>query len=888
MRAANPAYNSLTDLFNPQVCVCVCALCGMDVFLSDEHMNYLHRRKSWPFLREFVIYGGLTEISYMINSSNHYYRGQAFEILLSITDCDNFDWFQPHTGNQTVRSLHIQLLSLSKNIYYLSGLLENRIDSYPGGSFRALQLLAFWLSWVRAMMTKNHILYLSTRTLQELKFWTKGYGLTNNNAEEEHNADRSVDEDEIKLAQTLYKDFSYEQFHRDSSGHISLESEEHFMNGMDNLCIETRISLNFTDEERAEIFVSGFDESAMDESNDNNNSNSSNSNSNGNSRYCPVDKSEEPLITTPLTTASYVHIEDYDMQCTAVNSAVTGIASHDVLINQAMSVAVSDEPYNRVKHVESLIYEARSLKEEGNRYFKLSQYANCVTPYENAIAEIESGLEACQLQPSDGVQSEETADSLLTLKLECEELLASLHYNKATAYWKLSELEAAPHTTAEQHANSVSTYLDLCKSYCTIAISINPRHSKSIYRLCEALLREGNSTEALAIIEEYSKLCALNDLLKSLRRKCLAAFLIIQGPDDCPYPSSTSSLTSTSISVMTTSPIDHVRKGIKSNGRDQFVNESESLSEVTYTRPESHSFTETLQCADDNARTCVDVSTGADVVVKTVGSRAAKVLKQLQARESRENAHNDHAYNGFTVPIESPTPDCTAAQDGDDIEIGAHSSFEILHTNLICSDGECVEKVRHHGKEESEQRMRKKTSKIHISAVSNEKSKDKIKDKKEKKGVTDKSKEREKKEKKSKEKHRGEDKGDGEDSGCTKNKGEGSIGVAESFQRLRKLSLLFDMTFDKALVISNTNSKNCKAGNKGGVTVPVSDIGNGRGEDEGDIEVNGDMMKGRSRSKSQTQQSNTCQDGEEVLNPALKDLFDILDGHVHSAVEVRR
>jgi hypothetical protein len=854
-----------------------------------------------------VIYGGLTEISYMINSSNHYYRGQVFEILLSITDCDTFDWFQPHAGNQTVRSLHIQLLGLSKNIYFLSGLLENRMDSYPGGSFRALQLLAFWLSWVRAMMTKNHILYLSTRTLQELKFWTEGYGLTNNNSEEENNADRGVDEDEIKLAQTLYKDFSYEQFHRDSSGHINLESEEHLMKSMENLCIETRTSISFTDEERAEIFVSGFDESAMDESNCSSNGNSScNSNGNNNScngsnssnqnnRHSQVDKTEDPTITTPLTTASGVNVEERDLQYNAVNCAVTGIASHDdVLITQAMSVAVTEEPYNRVKHVESLIYEARSLKEEGNRYFKLSQYANCVTPYENAIAEIESGLEACQLQPLDEALSEETAESLLTLKLECEELLASLHYNKATAYWKLSELDAAPHTTAEQHANSVSTYLDLCKSYCTIAISINPRHSKSIYRLCEALLREGNSTEALAIIEEYSKLCALNDLLKSLRRKCLAAFLIIQGPDDYPDPSSTSSLTSTSLSVMTVSPIDHVKKGIKSNGREQFVNESESLSEVTYTRPKSHSFTETIRCDDDSTRTCVDVCTGADVVVKTVGSRAAKVLKQLQARESRENAHNDHAYNGFTVPMESSTPPCTAAQDGDNIYIAAHNSDEILHANIIHSDGEYVEKVRHHVKDESERKMKKKTSKVHISAISTDKSKDKIKDKKEKKGVIDKSIGREEKKKKSKEKHRGEDKGDGVDGGCTKNKGEGSIGVAESFQRLRKLSLLFDMTFDKALAISNTNTKHCKTGSKGSVTVPVSDVGsdvgNRRGEGEGDIEVNGDTIKGRgrSRSRSQTQQSDAGQDGEEVLDPVLKDLFDILDGHVHSAVEVRR
>jgi hypothetical protein len=41
MRAANPAYNSFTDLFSPQVCLCVCALRGRDNFLIDKYIDYL-------------------------------------------------------------------------------------------------------------------------------------------------------------------------------------------------------------------------------------------------------------------------------------------------------------------------------------------------------------------------------------------------------------------------------------------------------------------------------------------------------------------------------------------------------------------------------------------------------------------------------------------------------------------------------------------------------------------------------------------------------------------------------------------------------------------------------------------------------------------------------
>ena len=47
---------------------------------------FLVHRKSWTFLEEFVIRGGLDSIATMINDPNLYYRGQVLEILLSVTD----------------------------------------------------------------------------------------------------------------------------------------------------------------------------------------------------------------------------------------------------------------------------------------------------------------------------------------------------------------------------------------------------------------------------------------------------------------------------------------------------------------------------------------------------------------------------------------------------------------------------------------------------------------------------------------------------------------------------------------------------------------------------------------------------------------------------------
>ena len=72
------------------------------------------------------------------------------EVVLGAIDCDAFDWFSPATELRIER-LHGRVLALYTNTAFLSILLKNRTESYPGGSMRCLQILAFWLSWVRAM-----------------------------------------------------------------------------------------------------------------------------------------------------------------------------------------------------------------------------------------------------------------------------------------------------------------------------------------------------------------------------------------------------------------------------------------------------------------------------------------------------------------------------------------------------------------------------------------------------------------------------------------------------------------------------------------------------------------------------------------------------------------
>lgn len=122
--------------------------------------------------------------------SNPYVRGQVIEVFLAATDCDTFDWFVP--VNDETKHLHIRMLLLFFDTHFLSNLLANR-TSYPGGSMRCLQILAFYLSYLRVQHTSSQKLGLSPELLSALQEWC---------------SDRDdVEEQEAKLAETLVQDF---------------------------------------------------------------------------------------------------------------------------------------------------------------------------------------------------------------------------------------------------------------------------------------------------------------------------------------------------------------------------------------------------------------------------------------------------------------------------------------------------------------------------------------------------------------------------------------------------------------------------------------------------------------------------------------------------------
>jgi tetratricopeptide (TPR) repeat protein len=162
------------------------------------------------------------------------------ETLVGYTDCDFYDWFLSPSSSYSDQQIHLKLISIlsssaassssSQNIF-LEKLAKNRVNSYPGGSFRALQLLAFWLSWTRALYSKNQQLVLSATLLEEIRLWSIG-----KEGKDDETGD-SDGEEERKLALTLYEDFGKTQFEKTSgstsSSHLSTNDSGLTLSGVE-------------------------------------------------------------------------------------------------------------------------------------------------------------------------------------------------------------------------------------------------------------------------------------------------------------------------------------------------------------------------------------------------------------------------------------------------------------------------------------------------------------------------------------------------------------------------------------------------------------------------------------------------------------------------------
>ncbi|EKX43577.1 hypothetical protein GUITHDRAFT_110382 [Guillardia theta CCMP2712] len=156
---------------------------------SAMPMLYLRHCREWKLARIFIMSGGYSALSKLLIDKNLYLRSQAMETLSLLTDQnDNIDWLNTKNIDSEI---HKRLFQMNKG-EMIPNLLANMRNSYPGGSYTALRILAFFLSWVRALYTKDKVLHVSKKVLEAFDQWKKL---------------EDISEEERKLATTLLEDF---------------------------------------------------------------------------------------------------------------------------------------------------------------------------------------------------------------------------------------------------------------------------------------------------------------------------------------------------------------------------------------------------------------------------------------------------------------------------------------------------------------------------------------------------------------------------------------------------------------------------------------------------------------------------------------------------------
>lgn len=518
-------------------------------------LMFLVHRRSWSFLKEFVIMGGLENLTFLFNDENLYIRGQAIELFLSITDAETFDWFAPAvTPNE--KRIHQAMLDLTHCTGYLPSIIENRVGSYPGGSVKALQLLAFWLSWVRALYTKDQKLNLSKQLIEELRLWSSP----------ESDSENKIDE-EIQLAKTIYEDFGFSQFQRDkdpsvidaditdidtppasSSSSSSTDSSEH-----------VDIANTFNDSNDSNLIVSGYDGSKL---------------SLTDTDTLPPAVSQDSR-TEDDTNAGEAFIPANEFQGTKLGyvfkSGSSGIGyyrdspqSETTLLpptppvesaSPSLPVGPTTSTYHDIdegSNTSSLasIQSIIERKTQGNVLFKEDKMQEALDTYRDAL----HALMELQGAP---VQCTKEAQSAAVEEMQA--LMVNLHTNSATALWKLSE--AHEQTAVESNANidtsseagleqweslsyQLTLYLEDCEKECRSALAIDPCCCKILYRLASVMLKGSRVDEALLLLNKsLTSIASIASsgsssgsrgdldtnsiqLLRQIRAKCIAASIV--------------------------------------------------------------------------------------------------------------------------------------------------------------------------------------------------------------------------------------------------------------------------------------------------------------------------------------------------------------------------
>lgn len=138
---------------------------------------------------------------------------------MQLTSPETYNWFDPPETERAL-GLHRAMLQIETQDFVALCAEDNFKSTFPGASYIALQLLAFWLSWARLLHIGDRPLCLTAALLLRLKAWSqrpvRGYDATPVPAPTdgaggggvEEVVDPGITAEEAELAKKVFEDFN--------------------------------------------------------------------------------------------------------------------------------------------------------------------------------------------------------------------------------------------------------------------------------------------------------------------------------------------------------------------------------------------------------------------------------------------------------------------------------------------------------------------------------------------------------------------------------------------------------------------------------------------------------------------------------------------------------
>ncbi len=620
----------------------------------------LHRHNWKNFLEEFIIRGGLITLSEMLNEPNLYFRGQVVEIFLTITDCDKYDWFQIRS-DVIGRTLHIRLLELSdnesegsysnnnnnnNNSSFLQNLISNRQHSYPGGSMRCLQIMAFWLSWVRAMYTKNQQLNLSYKLLNELDTWRKngpiidgaidvsdrvtegGGDASANDSDVVEVSNHEIDQDSIneekKLAETLYKDFGTDQYQR-KDDELSDVSDATLPPHFPQSSKSKSESESESESESTTLSVSGIARPLVDDEIKNL----------VKEVFERIDDKIEFKSNSSNSSSSITINKNKNKN--EVKQQLSQIELDQIKKEKILTAAKIEEDNLKSQ-------SGKELRERGNGAFGRGDYLEAIKLYDYALNSI-------QLDNDNDNDNNNN---------ENKNLKAALHFNSAACYWKIYQKKESKQLGSNDNSdNNNNEYMDhsllqrinewgwsnneilfFCEKHCKDCLNIDNKHYKAGYRLGAVLLAKGDCSQALDVIERSISIL-------TIVTKDLALFT----------GTSTGTGTGGNTNTNTTTETSYLQlKELRTRCLAAKFLEKDSITKNENGNENDNDKNKNMKSSNNEER--------------GLSKRAAKVLAALQIRKQRENNRETHALSSsWVAPVTEETSSSTSVDDSSSVKL---------------------------------------------------------------------------------------------------------------------------------------------------------------------------------------------------------------------------